>query len=129
MTSGCSAVARLMQDSRARRTATKCMSDNCINRKLTASQRIMPASLCGSHGKPKRMAMNPAPVPVATLWVLQARGRWNLAPVEGGPRPVQATVRRDALLEDAFRALAGLGSNVKARLMVGGHAAIPLLPK
>lgn len=50
----------------------------------------------------------------------KARGRWSLAPVEGGPRPVKLTVRRDALLEDAFRALAGLGHNIKARLMVGG---------
>jgi hypothetical protein len=74
-----------------------------------------------SHGQHTCIAMCPAPVPVAALRVLQARGRWNLAPVEGGPRPVQVTVRRDALLEDAFRALAGLGSNVKARLMVGGH--------
>jgi hypothetical protein len=42
-------------------------------------------------------------------------------PVEGGPRPIKLTVRREALLEDAFRALAGLGSGVKARLMVRGY--------
>jgi hypothetical protein len=46
-------------------------------------------------------------------------------PVEGGPRPIKLTVRRDALLEDAFRALAGLGSGVKARLMVSA-AVLPV---
>ncbi len=46
--------------------------------------------------------------------------------MEGGPRPLQLTVRRDALLEDAFRALAGMGSNFKTRLSVGGNA-MPLL--
>lgn len=50
--------------------------------------------------------------------VRQVRGRWSLMPAEGGPRPIKLTVRRDALLEDAYRALAGLGCGVKGRLMV-----------
>jgi hypothetical protein len=44
-------------------------------------------------------------------------------PAEGGPRPIKLTVRRDALLEDAYRALAGLGPGVKGRLMVSGRYA------
>lgn len=57
--------------------------------------------------------------------VVQVRGRWGLMPVEGGPRPIKLTVRRDALLEDAFRGLAGLGPAIKTRLMVGTAAAGP----
>lgn len=49
---------------------------------------------------------------------MQVRGRWGLAPAEGGPRPVKLTVRRDALLEDAYRALSGAGTGIKGRLMV-----------
>jgi hypothetical protein len=43
-------------------------------------------------------------------------------PVEGGVRPIQLTVRRHVLLEDAYAALAGLGAGVKARLMVGVYS-------
>lgn len=54
------------------------------------------------------------------LVLSQSRGRWDLSPVEGGPRPIKLTVRRDVLLEDAYRALAGLGQAAKGRLMVSG---------
>eukprot|EP00879_Flechtneria_rotunda_P015663 GHRR01016385.1.p1 GENE.GHRR01016385.1~~GHRR01016385.1.p1 ORF type:complete len:551 (+),score=226.29 GHRR01016385.1:426-2078(+) len=48
----------------------------------------------------------------------KARGRWNLSPVEGGPPSLKLTVRRDVLLEDAYRGLGGAGHNIKARLQV-----------
>ncbi|WIA29294.1 hypothetical protein OEZ86_011799 [Tetradesmus obliquus] len=48
----------------------------------------------------------------------KVRGRWQLSPAEGGPRPLKVTVRRDALLEDAYRGLAAAGANIKARLQV-----------
>jgi hypothetical protein len=50
---------------------------------------------------------------------LQVRGRWQLSPAEGGPRPLKVTVRRAELLEDAYRGLAAAGCNIKARLQVG----------
>ena len=48
----------------------------------------------------------------------KARGRWDVPAMEGGPRPIKLTVRRDALLEDAFAALAGKGEELKGRLFV-----------
>jgi hypothetical protein len=57
---------------------------------------------------------------VVVVVLSQSRGRWDLSPVEGGPRPIKLTVRRDALLEDAYRGLAGLGQGLKGRLMVRG---------
>lgn len=51
-------------------------------------------------------------------------GRWHLAPVEGGVRPLKLTVRRDALLEDAYAGLAGAGAGIKARLQVCARVAL-----
>ena len=49
----------------------------------------------------------------------RARGRWDLAPADGGPRPLKLTVRRDFLLEDAFAALSTVrGDALKGRLHV-----------
>jgi hypothetical protein len=48
----------------------------------------------------------------------KSRGRWDLSPAEGGPRPLKLTVRRATLLEDAFAALAGRGDALKGRLYV-----------
>lgn len=62
------------------------------------------------------------PATCPQLVLSQSRGRWDLSPVEGGPRPIKLTVRRDALLEDAYRGLAGLGQAAKGRLMVSGGA-------
>lgn len=50
----------------------------------------------------------------------QAAGRWDLLPMEGGPRPLQVTVRRDHLLEDAWAALRDRGPALKGRLVVSG---------
>lgn len=48
----------------------------------------------------------------------RARGRWDVPAAEGGPRPLKLTVRRGALLEDAYAALAGKGDALKGRLFV-----------
>ena len=48
----------------------------------------------------------------------KTRGRWDATPAEGGPRPLKLTVRREALLEDTFAALAGRGEALKGRLYV-----------
>lgn len=52
----------------------------------------------------------------------QVRGRWQLSPAEGGPRPLKVTVRRSSLLEDAVRGLATAGTNIKTRLQVPAGA-------
>lgn len=50
--------------------------------------------------------------------MLQVRGCWHLSPAEGGPRPVKLRVRRDVLLEDAYRGLKGQLQALKGRLQV-----------
>lgn len=46
------------------------------------------------------------------------RGRWAESPVDGGPRPIEITVRRTDLIGDGFSALHSAGSAIKGRLMV-----------
>lgn len=46
----------------------------------------------------------------------QERCGYNLAPVDGGSRPVPITIRRGHVLEDATAQLGRLGSSAKARL-------------
>ena len=45
--------------------------------------------------------------------------RYELAPVDGGPRPLPLTVRRSHLLEDAVAQLGAVGSGIKRRLRWG----------
>lgn len=52
----------------------------------------------------------------------QFRGRWQLSPAEGGPRPLKLTVRRDVLLGDAYKALGGAKQAIKGRLKVADVA-------
>jgi hypothetical protein len=48
----------------------------------------------------------------------KSRGRWQLSPADGGPRPIKLTVRRDVLLSDAYKALGTVGHTIKGRLQV-----------
>lgn len=48
----------------------------------------------------------------------KVRGRWCASRMEGGPPPLQMTIHRDRLLEDAFIALRGKGVGLKARFQV-----------
>ena len=49
---------------------------------------------------------------------LPCRGRWAAAPAQGGPRPLQITVRRGAVIEDGYAALRNAGEAIKGRLQV-----------
>ncbi|CAL8465528.1 g5064 [Coccomyxa elongata] len=46
------------------------------------------------------------------------RGKWEASPAAGGPRPLEITVRRGAILDDGFAALRDAGSAIKGRLCV-----------
>lgn len=85
---------------------------------------------------PQCARLPPPPLSPVYRQLLQedkARGRWDASPAEGGPRPLKLTVRRDALLEDAYAALGGRGDALKGRLYVGatahavGRACVPAL--
>ncbi|EIE23025.1 hypothetical protein COCSUDRAFT_15978, partial [Coccomyxa subellipsoidea C-169] len=46
------------------------------------------------------------------------RGNWEAAPASGGPRPLEITVRRSAILDDGYAALRNVGGSIKGRLSV-----------
>ncbi|KAK9832830.1 hypothetical protein WJX81_005036 [Elliptochloris bilobata] len=48
----------------------------------------------------------------------RARGRWGAPPADGGAPPLQVTLRRNALLEDAYAALRDVGGSIRGRLVV-----------
>ena len=50
--------------------------------------------------------------------LLACRGKWEASPAAGGPRPLEITVRRGAMLDDGFAALRDAGSAIKGRLCV-----------
>lgn len=46
------------------------------------------------------------------------RRRYNLAPVDGGPRPLNVAIRRSRLLEDALATLLPAGGAIRGPLRI-----------
>lgn len=50
--------------------------------------------------------------------MILCRGKYDLPPIDGGPRPLPVTIRRTHILEDALAQLQGAGEGLKRRLYV-----------